>query len=111
MLICSINLATASKRSGWRGARIMTACGWPTRRFSKALSSGASSSSTVLPHTSTGPAPSTERDRRRRRQVHIELQIAGDFNPLRVGSDRLQTVAVFLRLRQEEINLRQHAAQ
>ena len=84
---CRTRMATSSKRSGCRGARIMTARGCATRKFSNALSSGGSSSSTVLPQTSTGPAPSAASDGRRlvdkgrrRGQTHVELKIPGDMN-------------------------------
>ena len=54
--ICSSSAATAAKRSGRRGARIITARGCGTSTFSNAFSSRGSSPSTVLPQTRTGPA-------------------------------------------------------
>ena len=54
---CSSSRATSLKRSGRRGARIITALGWLASTFSKARNNSPSSPSTVLPHTTTGPAP------------------------------------------------------
>src|SRR6185312_13144272 len=51
---CSV---TSGNRSGWRGARTITAAGWLLRTFRKACSSRPSSSlSTVLPATKIGAA-------------------------------------------------------
>jgi len=56
IFICAIKAATSLKRSGCLGAKIIAARGCLTRMFSNAFNKSGSSPSTVLPHTTTGPA-------------------------------------------------------
>ena len=115
---CSSSCATSPNRSGRRGAKIITARGWLASTFSKARNSSPSSSSTVLPQTTTGPAPACWKAERRlatiarsSRRRHVKLQIPTHLDALRGRTNVTQPAGILLGLRQKQVDVAKHSRQ
>ena len=109
----STSAATASPRSGCRGARMVRSRVPPARKLRWAAMTAASSPGCVLAATSIGRPPiccriTCERRGVGRRRRHVELQVAADDDAIR--AERAQALRVGRRLRQKKIGAAEHGA-